>query len=383
MRLQEIEVRMATIAKEIEADGADLSALETEISALKEERKKIFEEAEKRKALLDDIAGGVGKVIEKVEERQMEKQIELTPENVLESKEYRSAYLKTLMGKPINEVEQRALTTAGNSAGAAVPTTLFGQIIDKLVQVSALFNRVTVTHIAGNVTFAIANAKNDAAFKVEGNDGAAPDDTVAAVSLTGFELIKLVEMSAAAKAMSIDGFEQYIVSEIGRKMSIALENAILNGTGTGQPKGVLAETLTSTTYTKGGLTYKDMLKILAQLPTMYHGNAIVVMPRALFFNDFLGMADNTGKPVVVLDPQAPARYSVLGYPVVISDYMPTDTVVVGDFSFYRMNFSKDIAIESDASVGFRSGKNTYRGLAVVDGKVALAEAFVKATRSAT
>ena len=37
-RLKEIEVRMAAIKDEIDVEGADLDALEVEITALKEER---------------------------------------------------------------------------------------------------------------------------------------------------------------------------------------------------------------------------------------------------------------------------------------------------------------------------------------------------------
>jgi len=75
------------------------------------------------------------------------------------------------------------------------------------------------------------------------------------------------------------------------------------------------------------------------------------------------------------------KFNVLGYPVIINDYMPLDTIVFGDLSYYKMNFSQNPAIEADRSVSFKSGKTTYRGLAVVDGKPALSEAFVKYTRA--
>lgn len=386
-RILEIETRLSAIKGEIDAaDTAKLAELETEITALKEERISLTEQAEKRKSLLNGITAGEipATIIEPIkEERKIMDFENMTKEQLTANPEFRSAYLKNLQGKPLNETEQRALSTAAGSAGAAVPTTLVNGIIDKLVQTSALFGKISVTNIPGNVTFAVANAKNDAAWKVEGADGTPADDTVASVSLAGYELIKLVEISAAARAMTIDAFEQYVIAEISRKMAIALENAILNGTGTGQPKGVLAETLTGVTFTKAAMAYKDITKIMAALPTMYHPGAIFAMPRALFFNEVLGMQDTGGKPIVVADAQSPAKFNLLGYPVVIDDYMPVDTILFGDFSFYKMNFSKDIAIEADGSVGFKSGKITYRGLAVVDGKTALTEAFVKATRSAT
>jgi hypothetical protein len=46
-----------------------------------------------------------------------------------------------------------------------------------------------------------------------------------------------------------------------------------------------------------------------------------------------------------------------------------------------MNFSSPIELSSSREAGFKSGKITYRGLAVTDGKPALAEAFVKISKT--
>ena len=61
--------------------------------------------------------------------------------------------------------------------------------------------------------------------------------------------------------------------------------------------------------------------------------------------------------------------------------MPKDTIVFGDLKYYKLNFAQNPTIESDKSAGFKSGKTIYRGLAIVDGKPALSEAFVKYTRA--
>lgn len=371
-RLDEINARKIEMRGLIDAEGTDLKALNEELEALKTEETELRSKIELAEKMKTETI--------KVEERKVETKMEEKLFTV-ESQEYRSAYLKELMGQKLDEVEQRALTTT-NAAGA-VPTQTMNRIIDKLVQTSVLFGKVAVSYIAGNVSFVVADAKNDAAWKAEGAAGTAADDTVKTVTLAGYELIKLVEISAAAKAMTIDAFESYIVAEIGRKMGIALENAILNGTGTGQPTGLLAagQITTTGTFTKAAMTYTDIVNMLAMLPTMYHTNAVVVMNRELFFKEVAGLVDGSKKPIVVQDPQSPLKFNVLGYPVIIDDYMPADTIILGDLSYYKMNFSMSPAIESDRSAGFTSGKTIYRGLAVVDGKPALAEAFVKYTRA--
>lgn len=301
-------------------------------------------------------------------------------EELFSTPEYRSAFLKNLQGKNMNEVEQRALTTGTSSAGAAVPTTTLNLIIQKLQQTSALFSQINVTYIPGNLALAVANAKNAASWKSEGDDGTPGDDTVVKVNLAGYELIKLVEISAAADAMTIDAFETYIAGEIGRQLSIAVEYAIVNGDGDGEPTGIIPgitwNTTNSVTYVDS-VDYDDIMDVMALLPTMYHQNACFCANRKTLFGQIRKIKDADGKPIFAYNAQDRAAMTILGYPIILDDYIPDDTILFCDHSYYYMNFSKSPEISSDRSASFKSGKIVYRGLAVADGKPALAEAFTK------
>ena len=105
------------------------------------------------------------------------------------------------------------------------------------------------------------------------------------------------------------------------------------------------------------------------------------MPRALFYGEVLGMETTTGDRVVVGDAQSPAKFNILGYPVIVDDYMAADTVLFGDLSYYHLNWAKEVEVSADSSVAFRTGSTVYRALALVDGKKTLADAFVKYTRA--
>lgn len=386
-RLQEIEARLNQIKVELEQEDADIDVLEQEVKNLTEERKQILEKAEKRSKIINDITSGAGVTINDFLPKPEERKKEFAADTILDTPEYRSAYLKRLQEKELNDTEKRALTTVANSAGAAVPTTTLNKIIDKLRQTSALFPRITVSYVPGNLSLVVANAKNAANWKTtEGADGTSADDTVVNVNLTGYELIKLVEISAAAEAMTIDAFEDYIASEIGRQLAIAIENAILNGEGSGEPTGILEgiawTTDNSTTWASNGtIGYDNLVDALALLPTLYHNNAIFVMNRKMLFGGIRKIKTDDKQPIFTYNPQDAARNSILGYPVVIDDYMPNDTILLGDFSYYYMNFAKSPEISASREAGFKSGKITYRGLAVADGKPALAEAFVKISKA--
>ena len=377
-RLQEIDARRLEIRQLLEGDDQelDLEKLEQELRDLETERTSI----EKRQAIAAGIADGtVPTRTVPQPEGEVRAFTGMERDEVLSTAEYRSAYLQ---GRPLNEAEQRALTTAANSAGAAVPTQTLNMIIDKLRQTSALFPRITDSYVPGNLSIVVANAKNAAAWKSEGTDGTPADDTTVNVNLTGYELIKLVEISAAAEAMTIDAFEAYIASEIGRQMAVAVENAILNGSGTGEPTGILKgitwDETNSDTFAKGGtIDYDKLMDALALLPTMYHPGATFVMNRKMLFGGIRKIKTDTKEPIFAYNAQDRAAMTILGYPVIIDDYMPDNTIVLGDFGYYYMNFAKVPGIDVSREAAFKSGKVTYRGLAVADGKPALAEAFVR------
>lgn len=378
---QEIDGASADRLTEIEARMAELDAAEAEIK--EEKRVKDLRNSLARK-LTGDGNPNEPKVIDSAEKRSKLDLSTLDPDDLRATQEYRSAFLKNLQNKPLDDTEKRVLTT-GTGATAAVPTETLNMIIDKMRQTSVLFSKINVSYIAGNVSFVVADAKNDAAWKAEGTDGTPADDTVTEVSLLGYELIKLVEISAAAEAMTISAFEQYIVAEISRKMSIAIENAILNGAGAGsnEPTGIFTGVTfgagNSKTYTT--LSYDDIVDITVLLPTMYHQGAEFVCSRTFALGKIRKIKDTNGNPIFVPSTVAGQPPTILGYPVTIDDYMPDDdTLLFGDLSYYRMNFAKAIEISSDRSVGFKSGKITYRGLAVADGKPILDEAFCKLSK---
>ena len=61
-----------------------------------------------------------------------------------------------------------------------------------------------------------------------------------------------------------------------------------------------------------------------------------------FFTDILGMEDANGNSVVLVDAQSPTKFNILGYPVIINDFVAEDTIIFGDFSYYHFNWAKGV-----------------------------------------
>ena len=100
-RLKEIELRLGAIAKELESADADVEALSKETDALLEEKRNLEALAEQRSKTLYKLAGGnFGRIAEDPEEKK-----ENEERNIQDAPEYRSAFLKNLQGKKLNEAE--------------------------------------------------------------------------------------------------------------------------------------------------------------------------------------------------------------------------------------------------------------------------------------
>lgn len=220
-RIEEIEVRMAAIATELEGEGADIDALEQEVCSLKNERKSLVDAIEKRQKLRKEVAEGAGVVLRSFASEKMEGRT-----FGIDTIEYRDAYMKMLQGKPLN-VEERVAVTAS----AAIPTTTMNKIIGKL-ELVPLIAAVDVTYIPGNVSYPVEGTVNAASW-VDMNTAATDSaDTLTSISLGAYKLIKTIEVSADVKAMAIDAFEGWLVNRLANKLQVAVDAAILTGTGT-------------------------------------------------------------------------------------------------------------------------------------------------------
>jgi len=398
-RLSEIASRKAEIRSLLENNqDIDLNAIKTELETLEQEERSLQE----KKQIMDSIANGTleGRKIDKpdIEVRDRDNFDKMSFNDLVSQKEYRTAFLKKLQSKPLDEteqramaamnriLEQRALTTGTTSAGAAIPTQTLNMIVEKLRQITALFPLVTQLNIPGGLSIPRQNAINDASWHAEGTDITAVDDTVNNISLFGYELVRLVQVSRSVEAMSIDAFETFIVNQLSERMSVAIENAIINGAGSAsaQPTGILTGVNWGTnalTYATTGLTYKDLTKALGLLPIRYRQFAKIVMNSNMLYNEVMDIMDNYGRPIFYQNPNDDMDMRLFGKPIVLDEYVPDNTIIICQPSYYYWNFSQQAMIEKSYESSFKQNLIDYKGTLVADGKPVLDEAFVKLTQA--
>ena len=378
-RMREIEARLAEIRTAAEMPDADLDALETESRNLTAEYERLQaqeEETERRNTILQRAAER-GRVTRRFGAPETDGTENRT--FAVDSPEYRSAWLRNLQGRELNAEERTAV-----AASSAIPTQTMNMIVGRL-KLNPLLNAIDMMHIPGNISIPVAGTVNAASWVAMGTASTDSADSITSISLAAYKLIKTVEITADVQAMAIDAFESWLTANLANQIDVALDAAVLKGTGSSQATGINTTIADATgTFTKAAMKYKDLMTIIAALPTEYVNNATFVMSRKVFYGEVLGMETTSGDKVVVADAQAPGKFNILGFPVIVDDnatISSTDTVFFGDLKEYKMNFAKDPEVKRDDSVGFRTGTSVYRAMALVDGKLADTKAIVKFTRA--
>lgn len=388
-RLEKIEARLAEIEKELNAEDAEnkteeeLDQMEEEVRSLKAEKTQIMNAASKRASLERAIAEGRITGVDvtpdifthggkkEMQERAFD----------IESAEYRSAWLKNIRGIDLTDIEKRAITTADSSAGAVVPTTTVNKIIDKVKQYCPILNKIELLHINGSVTVPAEGTTADAKKHAEGATIAADADTLLKVSLSGYEVTKLVTISKSVLTMSIDAFENWLVNKIARKVAEKIDALIFNGTGTGEAQGVNAITWDATnsiTVAKSAaLTEANVTGVVALLNGGYFADAEWYMSSATFFADFHPLMNNSKNNVVT---ETNGVYRIMGKVVNFDERIAKSEAILGDFyRGYIGNLQEDVNVTSQFVT--RENAFDFLGCAIFDGKVQAVEAFVKIAKA--
>lgn len=380
-RMKEIRDRKAELRTLLESTAeVNLEEIEKELRELNAE----YEQLENRKKVAEGIAAGTIPAVE------IPNPVAARSENTFDfEKEYRSAWLKNLQGKALTETEQRAYSTAANSALPAVPETTAGEIIKKMYEVAPILQRCKIFRVPGNFKFAVEGNNTDAALHNENAAITVAADNLGSVSLTGYEIVKLVKASRATANMTISAFESYIVEIIAEAIARRIENYIFAGTGTNQPGGVgQGGKGASGAYTKDvdmvettAVTEADITTVYGMLASGYERNAVWAMSKATFFANFYALMNKSKNNLIEF---ANGKYYIMGCEVYFTGSLEAGVSYLGDFSYIVGNYSQDITVVKSEHSGLATNSIDYLGSCVFDSKaIAGLGAFVKLVKKAS
>lgn len=401
MTPKEIEERLAQIRNEINTRGAnmtaeELAALEAEVTQLVEERTRLAAAAdtqEQRSRILAAVAAGTAIPSAEGEPAAAPTVLRSFPaaggteaeaEDRYGTVKYRKAFMDYVVRGAEIPTEYRAdAVSKTTDVGAVIPTTVLNQIVQKLESTGMILAKVTRTAYKGGVAIPVSTVKPVATWVNEGKGSDKQKHGISKEGMITFAYHKLrcaVAVSLEVDTMAMSAFESLLINNIVEAMTKALEQAIISGTGSGQPSGIIKETPATgqaiTTKSDTALSYDDLITVEAALPQAYENGAEWCMSKATFMG-FIGMTDANGQPIARVNygiAGKPER-TLLGRPVECCDYIGSfAAAAAGDVVAFVFRF-KDYVLNTNYAMGVKKYEDNdtddqvTKGIMLADGKV--------------
>lgn len=289
-----------------------------------------------------------------------------------EDMEYRKAFMNYILrGTPIpTELRSGDENTLTSDVTSVIPTQLVNRIIEKMENVGMILPRITRTSFKGGVEIPVSTVKPTASWVNEGAGSDRQKKTTSKISFSYHKLRCEISMSMEVSVMALSAFEAKFVENVAKAMVYAIEDAIINGNGTGKPKGILAETPESgQAIDTAELSYAKLVEIESVLPVEYEAGAVWCMSKQTFAK-VLALTDDVGQPIgrVNFGIGGKAERTILGREVLVAPYVQAGDMFIFDFADYILNTVYDMGITKKQD--WDTEDMLTKAVMSVDGKVA-------------
>lgn len=255
------------------------------------------------------------------------------------------------------------------SNGAIVPVAIAKKIIEKVEELSPIYEKVEKFHTSGTLEIPVYDVDSDAT---------SPTGDVN-VAYQGDEFTSLVAGQGKFTSVELKGYSHGALSVISRKLlnntDIDITNFLTNKiaqafaefwekellVGTGSTNNHMTGAISTTnliatgntTYTAANAAKIDkLIDLQLAVPQQYQKNAIWIMNKAVF-TELRKVKDGNGNYYMAYGKGLTGGFDweFLGKPVYISENMPAATtannipVLYGDFSGMAMKISQDLEIQ--------------------------------------
>lgn len=288
--------------------------------------------------------------------------------------EYKEAMLNALRSnfRNISNLLQEKVDADG---GYLVPEEYDKRLIDVLEEENIMRSLATKITTSGEHKINIAATKPAAAWIEEGGALSFGDATFDQIIMDAYKLHVAIKVTEELLYDNAFNLENYIITQFGKALSNAEEDAFLNGDGKGKPTGIfdkdnggqIVGTLTA------ALKADDLIDLVYGLKRPYRKNASFIMNDATLAQ-IRKLKDNNGAYIWQPSYQAGEPDRVLGYAVHTSAFAPTDGIAFGDYSYYNIGDRGTRTFKQLNELFAGNGLIAMVAKERVDGKLVLPEA---------
>jgi HK97 family phage major capsid protein len=326
----------------------------------------------------------------------VEGSVEEATDDMFNTLEYRKAFMNSMVkGTPIPaKFTNTDYTTTATTAGTIVPTTLYEKIVTVLENTGDIFARVFKTAFPTALVIPTLSVKPEATWTDEDAGSARQKLTTDKIQFAGYKCECKVALSLFMTTVSLEQFEAQFIDLISEAMIKSIEAKIINGSGSGCPKGILAETPVSgqnidvAAGSSGKLTYTLLMDAEAALPAAYK-NAVWLMTKKTFFA-WMGITDQNGQPIARVSAGLSGKqeYILNGRYVCLTDgYMDSfaqtvsaDTKFAAMFDLGYYVFNQVLGIMIKRYIDDDTDNTVLKAVLLADGKVIDKNSLVTLTK---
>lgn len=315
-------------------------------------------------------------------------------ENIHNSTEYRTAFMNSILTgeKMPSKFMNSNQNTKTSDVNVVIPTTIMQKIIEKVEEHGHILSLITQTSYKGGVAVPISSAKPTATWVSEGSGSDTQKKALGTITFAYYKLRCAVSVSLEVETVTLDFFESYFVKQVTEALVKALESAVIKGTGSAQPKGILSETVITGQNVDiskaNSITYKTLWEMKKLVPSGYRNSVKWCMNYATFC-DIMALVDTAGQPIARMNYglAGDAEATLLGTPVVFSEDVdaytaaPTSDTVVAflfNFSDYILNTNLQMTVKQYENQ--ETDDKVTKAYMLADGKVVDKNSLVTLTK---
>ena len=393
-KLNEITARVnaSTDVQEVRTLTAQADEIREDIADINDELAEIAAEEARAAVTRDTEIPADAKLISST------KTAEQREENVLESMEYRKAFMAYVQNGTEIPAEFRAAAISTGDTGAAIPVTVMNEVINTIrKRYGNLYRKTRKMSVPGGVKIPVSSLQ--ASFKWITEKTVSPRqnvDELGAVTF-GYNTAEIrIAQTFLSSILTVSAFEAELTRLIAIAYLQAMDKAIVNGSGDGAPLGILKDARVTNSVTMTAAQFSDWTqwrkRFFATLPLGYragefifaastvdayletmadsNNNPIFRQATGLEVND--GDAQNPngrffGRDISLVEPDIIADFDAASPGDVVGIFWQPDEYAINEnFGFTMRRYYDEEANEW-----------VDKAIAVVDGKVLNPTGFVK------
>lgn len=236
----------------------------------------------------------------------------------------------------------------------------------------------TSINVSSSDNTVLAYASDDVAACVPEGESINVSDLADDFTRIKTEAHKVVSLVKVANAFVTDNafdIKKHLPKRFAKVFGRAEENLFINGTGEGQPVGILNDTLGAETgVTTTDITFDDVINLYMSVKAKHRKHGVWLM------NDEMALALRKLKDKDGNYLWQEGMDTILGKPVYISEFMPSvatgkKVIAFGDFSHYWILNRRPLAVRALKEKFELYDQTGYLAMEYIDGKLVSREAI--------